>query len=478
MAEPLWTSDALEAATGGRLQGAAAPILGGVSPDTRTLEPGDLFVALASARDGHEFVAKAFERGAAAVLVREDWVAEKTTGPLLRVPDPLRALEALGRAARRRGTPRVIAVTGSVGKTGTKEALRLCLAPQGTTHASEKSYNNHWGVPLTLARMPAATRFAVIEIGMNHAGEIAPLTRMARPHIAIVTTVAPVHIEFFASEEAIADAKGEIFEGLEPGGIAILNRDNRHFERLMARALRCGAGRIVAFGESAQAEARLIGADSDDSGSTVSASILGRVIAYRIGAPGQHYVWNSLAVLAAAALAGADVAAAAAQLEQVRAPTGRGERVRYELADGPVLLIDESYNANPASVRAALAAMAQTPRSAHPRRIAVLGDMRELGERSDELHRELAGPVESAGIDLLLACGPHMAQLYERVPAGRRGHYAATSDALRDALLAAVKPGDAVMIKGSLGTRMGPLVEALKTRLSELREQRAIAAGS
>jgi UDP-N-acetylmuramoyl-tripeptide--D-alanyl-D-alanine ligase len=469
MAEPLWTLDALLAATGGRLEGAPGAI-NGISIDTRTIERGDLFVALADARDGHEFVANAFAKGAAAALVREDWQAPAGCGALVRVADPLRALEALGRAARARTSAKIIAVTGSVGKTGTKEALKLCLTAQGATHASERSYNNHWGVPLTLARMPAATRNAVIEMGMNHAGEIAPLTRMARPHIAIVTTVAPVHIEFFPSEEAIADAKGEIFEGLDPGGIAVLNGDNRHYERLMAKALACGAARIVPFGEHQDAQSRLIRAEGDDTGSRVTASILGREVTYRIGAPGSHYVQNSLAVLAAVSLAGADVEAAAARLAEVRAPVGRGERTLYPLPGGPVLLIDESYNANPASVRAALEAMASTPRSAHPRRIAVLGDMRELGDRAPQLHKDLAGPVATAGVDLLFACGPNMAGLYALAPETIRAHYAPASGGLADALLAAVKPGDAVMIKGSLGTRMGPLVEALKAHLSALRE--------
>jgi UDP-N-acetylmuramoyl-tripeptide--D-alanyl-D-alanine ligase len=469
MAELLWAPDALLAATGGRIDGLPAPVTG-VSIDTRTLQPGDLFVALADARDGHEFVTAAFAKGAAAALVREDWQAPAGSGALIRVPDPLKALERLGIAARVRTKAKVIGVTGSVGKTGTKEALRLCLSAQGPTHASEKSYNNHWGVPLTLARMPAGTRFAVIEMGMNHAGEIAPLTRMARPHIAVITTVGPVHIEFFASEEAIADAKAEIFEGLEPGGIAVLNRDNRHFERLKARALACGAGRIVPFGEHAEAVSRLNRTEGDDTGSTVAASILGTEVTYRIGAPGSHYVQNSLAVLAAVALAGADIGAAAGRLAGIRAPVGRGERTLFAVPGGAILLIDESYNANPASVRAALDAMARTPRSSHPRRIAVLGDMRELGVSAPELHRGLAGPVEAAGIDLLFTCGPHMAGLHELAGRSLPAHYSATSTELRDGLLAAVKPGDVVMIKGSLGTRMGPLVEALKSHLAALKD--------
>ncbi len=468
MAEPLWTGEALLAATGGKLDGALTRPIGGVSIDTRTLQPGDLFVALAAERDGHEFVAKAFEAGAAAALVRSDFHASSNEGALVRVDDPLKALERLGIAARARTKARVLAVTGSVGKTGTKEALRLCLSANGATHASEKSYNNHWGVPLTLARMPAATQFGVFEIGMNHAGEITPLSRLVEPEVAIITTVGPVHIEFFASEEAIADAKAEIFSGLQPGGTAILNADNRHFERLAKAANVAGAGRILAFGRASEAQSRLIDLAADAEGSSVRALIDGREVAYRIGAPGEHYVMNSLAVLSVVSAIGGDLARAAAELAKVAAPIGRGARQEIAVKGGKVLLIDESYNANPFSVRAALSAMAATPREKFPRRVVVLGDMRELGAQADSLHAGLAEPVQSAGADLVLACGPHMARLYENLPSHLRCAYAASSEELRDSVIKTVQPGDVVMIKGSLGSRMGPLVAALKEHLARL----------
>jgi UDP-N-acetylmuramoyl-tripeptide--D-alanyl-D-alanine ligase len=468
MAEPLWTEDALVGATGGRLEGSLARSIGGVSIDTRTLSPGDLFVALAAERDGHDFVAKAFEAGAAAALVRVDFKSPAGAGALIRVDNPLEALERLGIAARRRTRARLLAVTGSVGKTGTKEALRLCLTALGRTHASEKSYNNHWGVPLTLARMPVASAYGVFEIGMNHAGEITPLTCMVRPEIAIITTVGPVHIEFFPSEEAIADAKAEILAGLVRGGTAVLNRDNRHFDRLAAHAKAAGAGRIIAFGRAPDAQARVLDVAADADGSSVRAVVDGREIAYRIGTPGDHVVMNSLAVLSAVAAVGGDLARAAAELAKVSAPAGRGARQELVVRGGKVLLIDESYNANPVSVRAALSAMAATPRSAYARRIVVLGDMRELGEQSNALHVGLADPVIASGADLVLACGPHMAELYQKLPKGVRGGYAATAEELRESVIKTVQPGDVVMIKGSLGSRMGPLVAALKEHLARL----------
>ena len=467
MAEPLWTLDALVAATGGKLDGAATAAVTGVSIDTRSLKPGDLFVALKAERDGHEFVGKALASGAAAALVRSDFTV-CGGGALVRVEDPLKALERLGIAARTRTQARVLAVTGSVGKTGTKEALRLCLSRLGATHASEKSYNNHWGVPLTLARLPAGVRYGVFEIGMNHAGEITPLSRMVRPEIAIITTVGPVHIEFFRDEEAIADAKAEIFAGLAKGGTAILNRDNRHFDRLAAHANAAGAGRILAFGRAAPAQSRPLDIVAEPDGSRVRVLIDGEEVSYRIGAPGEHHVLNSLAVLSAVKLLGGDLSLAADALAAASATEGRGARLELKAGSGRVLLIDDSYNANPVSVRAALAAFASTPRADFARRVVVLGDMRELGARSAELHADLVNPVIASGADTVLACGPYMAELYNRLPARLRGGYAATSEELRESVTKAVQPGDVIMIKGSLGSRMGPLVAALKEHLARL----------
>ena len=464
MVEPLWTLSEIVNATRGACLGAhATPVLG-FSIDSRSLAPGDAFVAIRGPnRDGHAFVAAALDRGAACAIV------DKTFPPgdeqkLVRVGDTLDALNDLGRAARTRAKhTMVIAVTGSAGKTGTKEALRLALEPSGSVHASAKSFNNHWGVPLSLANMPRDVRFGVFEIGMNHAGEIDVLTKLVRPHIAIVTTVAPVHLGFFRSVEAIADAKAEIFHGLEPGGTAIINRDIPYYQRLKDHALGHGAT-IVGFGEAPDAEAHLRDIVLGPDGSNVSADILGETIAYRIGAPGRHVVQNSLALLAAAKLAGADLPLAARALAGLQAQTGRGARTLIEAQAGRMAIIDESYNANPASMRAALATLGLTPRGEFRRRVAVLGDMLELGPDGPRLHRELAEFIDGAGVDVVFACGELMGSLFEALPTSRRGAYARTAEELGPQLIGAVGPGDAIMVKGSLGSRMAPLVEALKRR--------------
>jgi UDP-N-acetylmuramoyl-tripeptide--D-alanyl-D-alanine ligase len=357
----------------------------------------------------------------------------------------------------------VIAVTGSAGKTGTKEALKLALAPSGSVHASAKSFNNHWGVPLSLANMPKEIRFGVFEIGMNHAGEIAALTRLVRPHIAIVTTVAPVHLGFFRSMDEIADAKAEIFRGLEPDGTAIINCDSPYFERLKRHALGHGA-KIVGFGETQGAEARLIGVELGPDGSDITADILGQTISYRLGAPGRHLAQNSLAVLAAVKISGADLARAASALTALHAQPGRGARTLIAAEGGRLAIIDESYNANPASMRAALATLGLTPRAEFSRRVAVLGDMLELGPEGAKLHQDLAEFIDGAGVDVVFACGELMGGLFEALPASRRGAYAKTAEELGPKLVEAVQPGDAIMVKGSLGSRMAPLVEALKRR--------------
>ena len=462
MSEPLWTPEAIAGAVGGGPSQPVTRAINGVSIDSRTVEPGDLFVAIkGDTNDGHDFVDKAFAMGAAAAIVHSGF--ESAAGPLFYVADPLAAMSALGVAARARSKSRIIAITGSVGKTGTKEALKACLTPSGKTHASEKSYNNHWGVPLTLARMPSDAKFGVFEIGMNHPGEITPLTRMVRPDIAIITTVAPVHIGFFGSEEAIADAKAEIFTGLEPGGVAILNRDNRHFDRLAAVAKKF---RIVSFGTGQDCDCRVIMTVGSDRGSKVEASILGERLSYRIGAPGAHYVMNSLAVLGAVKLAGGDLEQAVQAFADIKAPVGRGERTRFAVAGGEIVLIDESYNANPASVRAALSAMAATPRQSSPRRIVVLGDMRELGEQSSRLHRELLQPVIDSGADRVHTVGPYMAELFQMLPKSSQGACVDQALDLNPVLAESLKAGDIVMVKGSLGTKMGPIVDHLKTELA------------
>jgi UDP-N-acetylmuramoyl-tripeptide--D-alanyl-D-alanine ligase len=463
MTEPLWQWDELVAAAQGRPDGSPAAAIAGFSIDTRTLKPGDAFVALKDVRDGHAFVKDAFAAGAAAAVVSNAYARGPGDGALLRVADPLAGLEAVGRAARARSNAMIVAVTGSAGKTGTKEMLRLCLADAGATHASEKSYNNHWGVPLTLARMPRGAAFGVFEIGMNHAGEIAPLTRLVRPHAAVITTVEPVHLQYFPSVEAIAEAKAEIVLGLLPGGTAVLPSDNPHFARLKERASAVGA-RIVGFGYAEDADVRCIQANMDARGSSVIAGIDSQRFPYRIGAPGEHYVKNSLAVLAALMALGADPMRCLAALVKVAAPAGRGARTTLDARGGPLLLIDESYNANPASVRAALAAMATVPRTDFPRRVAALGDMLELGEAAGELHRGLKEAVDAAGIDLVFASGPMMKLLFDRLKPAQQGAWTLSSAELAPSLLDAVAAGDVVMIKGSLASRMGTLAEAMRAR--------------
>ena len=461
MSDPLWTFDAMLAATGGKSDGAVSPDISSVSIDSRTIEPGALFVAIrGDNNDGHDYVATAFETGAAAALVAGD--AEVGGGPLVRVPDTLRAMETLGEAARARSSARVIGVTGSVGKTGTKEALRLALAPSGKVHASQKSYNNHWGVPLTLSNFPADADFGVFEVGMNHPGEITPLTRFIRPHIAIITTVEPGQLEFFDSVEEIAEAKAEIFAGLEPDGIAILNRDNPHFALLEKRARDAGAGRVIGFGVDEKADARLVTMTEGPEGSQVEAAIDGRTYYFLIGAPGRHLVMNALAVLAAVRVLDADMAAATDALAHYRAQAGRGARESISMAGGTLELVDESYNANPASMRAALASMRGAAKAKGGRLVAVLGAMLELGDTSPALHADLAGPVEDAGIDVVFACGPHMRSLYDALPESRRGAYAKTSAGLVEPLANSVRADDVVRVKGSLGSKMALLVEALR----------------
>jgi UDP-N-acetylmuramoyl-tripeptide--D-alanyl-D-alanine ligase len=465
MTEALWTWEALVAASGGQADRWPDVPITGVSIDSRTLQQGDLFVALKDVRDGHDFVPAAFAKGASAALVSSGYVRQPGDGPLLRVGDPLAGLQAIARAARARTSAHLVAVTGSVGKTGTKEALRACLSRLGPTHAAEKSYNNHWGVPLTLARMPASSAFAVIEIGMNHRGEIAPLARMAAPHVAIITTVEPVHIGYLGSLEAIAEEKSDIFVGLAKGGVAIVKRDSPQFPIMRAAAERQGA-RVISFGRSPEADVRLQMIAPEVEGSRITVEALGKGLTYQVGAPGAHIAENSLAVVAALLALGADVERALPALADIRPPPGRGARMVLPIGDGELLLIDESYNANPASVRAALATLGTVPRIRYPRRIVVLGDMLELGPSSEELHVGLKEAIDAAGVDLVFACGPNMGRLFATLEPGRQAAWTETSEGLATPLLGAVRAGDAVMIKGSLGSRMAPLAEALKNRFA------------
>jgi len=464
----LWNVEAMAAAMRAERAGPLPQVVSGLSIDSRTLSPGDAFFAIKGEnRDGHEFVTGALARGATLAVVAAACRAEFAAGAtLLVVPDVLSGLTDLARAARARSGARIVGVTGSVGKTGTKEALRLALSAEGQTHASAASYNNHWGVPLSLARLPQDAKFGVFELGMNHAGEITPLTRLVRPHVALVTTVEPVHLEYFGSLDAIADAKAEIFLGVEPGGAAILNRDNAQYARLKRAAQDAGVARILSFGEHSDADARLSKVALQPDCSVVTASILGTELTYKLGAPGRHIVQNSLAVLAAASLMGADLALAAVALTGLRAPVGRGARMTLELPDGAALLIDESYNANPASMRAALSLLGQAPIGTRGRRIAVLGDMLELGPDGPALHRDLVQPILDCDVDLVFCAGPLMQALWEALPSDYRADHAPTAAALESKVLAAVRAGDAIMIKGSLGSRMGPLARALTNRFA------------
>jgi UDP-N-acetylmuramoyl-tripeptide--D-alanyl-D-alanine ligase len=457
---PLWTPAELVAAVRGAVATPLPAPAAGVSIDSRSLAPGDLFVALVGPNaDGHLHVADALKRGAAACIVAHVPDGVAADAPLVRVDDTQTALEGLGRAARARSRARIAAITGSVGKTGTKEMLAFVLAEQARTHWSQASYNNQWGVPLSLARMPRETGYGVFELGMNHAGEIAQLTAQVRPDVAIVTTVEAAHLEFFSGIEAIADAKAEIFLGVEAGGAAILNGDNPMHDRLAAAARAAGVARVLSFGTGGAAEIRLVAERPDAGGSAVEAEILGTRLAYRLGQPGRHLVMNSLAVLGAATLLGADTARAAEDLNRLPGLAGRGRQQPIEVDGGSAVLIDESYNASPASMRAAFAVLA----AASGRRIAVLGDMRELGERGPALHAALAEPLIASGTELVFTAGPLMHHLHDALPASRRGAWASSATELLPLLIDALKPGDVVTVKGSLGSRMADIVKPLMT---------------
>jgi UDP-N-acetylmuramoyl-tripeptide--D-alanyl-D-alanine ligase len=463
---PLWTSAAMTAAMHAQANGVLPEGVTGLSIDSRTIAPGEAYFAIkGDIHDGHDFVAAALKAGAALAVVetaQRDRFAPDA--PLLVVDDVLAGLVDLAHAARGRLDAQVIAVTGSVGKTSTKEALRRVLGAQGETHASAASFNNHWGVPLSLARCPASVRFAVFEIGMNHAGEIEALVRMVRPHVAIITTVEPVHLEFFAGIEAIADAKAEIFTGVETGGAVVLNRDNSQFARLQRHARKLGISRIVSFGVHENSDARLLDISLHAACSAVHAEILGHEVTYKLGMPGRHMAMNSLAVLAASSLAGADLALAALSLSQIEPAAGRGVRRTLEVASGEATLIDESYNANPASMAAALNVLGQAVVGPQGRRIAVLGDMLELGPTGAELHRGLNEAIKANHIDLVYCCGPLMRNLWDALSTGKRGGYADSAASLEAQAVGAIRAGDAIMIKGSLGSKMKTIVQALEKR--------------
>lgn len=464
----LWTSDEAVAATGGRTTAPWAA--GGVSIDTRTLQPGDLFVALKDVRDGHDFVAQALEKGAAAALVSRVPDGLSSGAPLLVVPDVLKALEDLGRAARARAWARVVGVTGSVGKTSTKEMLRVVLGGQGRVHAAEASYNNHWGVPLTLARLPREADFAVIEIGMNHPGEIAPLSHMARPDVVVVTTVAPAHLEAFDSIEGIAHEKAAIIDGLQPGGVAVLNADIATSALLQAKAHEAQA-RAVTFGAAEGADYRMVSVQIGDDSTVVRATRQGQPVLYKVMSPGRHFAANGLAVLAVADALGLDPVISATDLGRWQPPAGRGvrERIMLDLVEETGFdLIDDAFNANPASMAASLEVLVNArPQDgigsrAKGRRIAVLGDMLELGPSEAALHAAIAQTPGLAAIDLIHCVGPRMKALHAALPRGQRGDWVATAAELVPRARHLIDAGDIILVKGSKGIKVSLMVDALR----------------
>lgn len=440
----------------------------GVSIDSRTIKRGDLFVALAGERyDGHDFVAKAFANGAEAAIVSripdgvpEDW-------PCILVDDTSQALTDLAGVSRHRNRGKMLAVTGSVGKTGTKDALRLCLGAQAPAYASEGSLNNHIGVPLSLARMPRDTHYNVFELGMNPAGGLTDLSKLVTPDIAIITNVHGVHLDYFADEEAIADAKAEVFAGMAPNGTAILNSDSQHYARLVAHAKTSGVRNILSFSADGNADAYLVDAQVHATSSAVSAVVMGHRLIYSLSVPGKHWVINSLAVLLAAAAAGADVPTSARALSYLKPGKGLGSRSRIATPFGAFTLIDDSNSASPIAMRAAISVLDKTDPAPGGRRVAVLGDMLELGANSAGMHSQLVRDLRQAGIDTVHCCGPMMHNLYEVLPRTMRGHYAPDSTTLAPLVANDISSGDVVLVKGSRGSHMRQVIEELTALCEE-----------
>ncbi|MCG6904219.1 MAG: UDP-N-acetylmuramoyl-tripeptide--D-alanyl-D-alanine ligase [Rhodobacter sp.] len=465
----LWTAAEAAAATGGRATADWAA--SGVSIDTRSLCPGDLFVALKDIRDGHDFVTQALKNGAAAALVSRVPENVAKDAPLLIVDDVLAGLERLGRAGRARSGARVIGITGSVGKTSTKEMLRAVLARQGRVHAAEKSFNNHWGVPLTLARLPRDAEFAVIEIGMNHPGEIAPLARLARPHVVMITTVAAAHLEAFENLEGIAREKASICDGLKPGGHAVLNGDLATSPILIAAA-RAAAAHVTTFGESDAVSHRLTGLQLGRNRTVARADIDGTGLVFKLGSPGRHFALNAVGVLGVVAALDGDLALAAQDLRLWQPPAGRGtiETLTFDRFDDRLTfdLIDDAYNANPTSMAASLEVLAATAprddvgRIARGRRIAVLGDMLELGPDETGLHAGLAGLASLKALDLVHTVGPRMQALHDALPEDQRGIWVETAPEMVKRAHTLVDAGDVVLVKGSLGSKVSTVVDAIR----------------
>jgi UDP-N-acetylmuramoyl-tripeptide--D-alanyl-D-alanine ligase len=460
----LWTTEAMVEATGGRPVGPMPAGVTGISIDTRTLGRGDAFFAIRGEKfDGHDFATAALASGAALLVVSEEKLPAlgRLNIPMIVVDDVLAALGRLGAASRARSAAKIIAVTGSVGKTSTKEALRHVLSPIGRVHAADHSFNNHWGVPLTLARMPADTDYGVFEIGMNHAGEIRPLVKLVRPHIAIVTLIAAAHLGHFRNLDEIARAKAEIFEGIEKGGFALLNRDDARYGLLQRLARAAGVYNVRGFGEHGKADYRLLAWELGPDSSKIAVRVAGEDIGATVGAPGRHIIQNILAVLGAVHLAGADVAAAAASLATLTAESGRGERHILCHPEGTFTLIDESYNANPASMRAAIELLDAAATGDKGRRIAVLGDMLELGSHSAKLHGGLADILAGTKTDMVLLAGEEMKALAAKLDGRVPVEYRESAEELKPLVIEAIRPGDAVMVKSSKAIGFSRLVDAL-----------------
>ncbi|MDX2141882.1 MAG: UDP-N-acetylmuramoyl-tripeptide--D-alanyl-D-alanine ligase [Rhodospirillaceae bacterium] len=458
----LWTSADVASATAGVAR--AAWTASGVSIDSRTVKAGDLFVALKGPSfDGHDYVGAALAAGAAAALVHRvpENLSHQLQDKLLTVKDTFTALNDLARAARARGQAKIVAITGSVGKTGTKDALTMALAAQGATHATSGNLNNHWGVPLSLARMPANVAFGIFEIGMNHPGEIAPLARLVRPHAVIVTAVAAVHLEFFDSVAGIADEKASIAAGLVPGGTAILPADSEYFDRLVTAVKGHGCRNVVTFGSMGQADARLVSLAYSAHGMQIAADVLSERITFDMGVSGRHHAINALAVLAAIKAMGADPSRGAATLAKLAPTKGRGNVVTIAVPGGEIAVVDDSYNASPASVKALTETMGRIKADTSARALMALGDMLELGAQGPALHAGLAESIVANGIDLVFTAGPLMEHLHTALPRDKRGGHVRESALLNPLLQGALRPGDIVAVKGSHGSRMNVVVDAL-----------------
>ncbi len=457
----IWTAADAATATGGTVNSDWEA--SGVSIDTRTLEPGDLFAAIKGPNhDGHDHVSTALAKGAAAAMIESRLQGSVPTELLLTVKDTVQGLRDLAAASRARCQAKICAVTGSVGKTGTKEMLAAALGVQGKVTSTAGNLNNHYGLPLSLARMPADSDYGVFEMGMNHAGEISPLSKLARPHVAIITTVAPVHIEYFKDIEGIADAKAEVFDGLVEGGTAVISRDNPHFDRLAAKAREAGAKMVWGFGIHSFSNARLLAYVPDEAGARVEATVGSKHLKYHLAMRGKHWALNSIAVLAAAGAMGADLDIAAAALASVAPTKGRGQVFSVKVDDGKIDVIDETYNASPVAVRAAFEVLAASRPGRGGRRVVVLGDMLELGDHATPEHMALAEDIKAHDFDLVFACGQYMSDILDALPQELHGARSGSSAQLAGLVAKKIRAGDLVLVKGSAGSHMGKVIDAIK----------------